>query len=261
MPVGHLHVFSGEASQGMRWSRHCWCLDPQPWVDLSLQWTTDANSIPLQDSASETFLWCRRSVSTQVQSSSQGIYALGDNLQPLRHSFPSLCGTSGRHVLQSSVKSESVSTQSCLILCDPMDCSPSGSSSMEFSGKNTGVGSLSLLQGIFPTQGSNPGLPHCRQILYLPSHRGSAIELFRGSPSGVDWSRLPTAAVKERFIGFLSYHLAGVLVRPLEWVQPKFCAPDASSASKVLPSQINNLHSSPFLGSDKTTSNSSLSCN
>ena len=33
-------------------------------------------------------------------------------------------------------------------------------------GQNTGVGSLSLLQGIFPTQGSNPGLPHCRQILY-----------------------------------------------------------------------------------------------
>ena len=33
-------------------------------------------------------------------------------------------------------------------------------------GQNTGVGSLSLLQGIFPTQASNPGLPHCRQILY-----------------------------------------------------------------------------------------------
>ena len=33
-------------------------------------------------------------------------------------------------------------------------------------GQNTGVGSLSLLQGIFPTQGSNPGLPHCRRILY-----------------------------------------------------------------------------------------------
>ena len=32
---------------------------------------------------------------------------------------------------------------------------------MEFSGQNIGVGSLSLLQGIFPTQGSNPGLPHC----------------------------------------------------------------------------------------------------
>ena len=39
--------------------------------------------------------------------------------------------------------------------------------------KSTGMGSLSLLQGIFPTQGSNPGLPHCRQILYRLSHQGS----------------------------------------------------------------------------------------
>ena len=39
--------------------------------------------------------------------------------------------------------------------------------------QNTGVGSLSLLQGIFPTQGSNPGLPHCRWILYQLSHKGS----------------------------------------------------------------------------------------
>ena len=40
-------------------------------------------------------------------------------------------------------------------------------------GQNTGVGSLSLLQGIFPTQRSNPGLPHCRRILYQLSHNGS----------------------------------------------------------------------------------------
>ena len=40
-------------------------------------------------------------------------------------------------------------------------------------GKNTGVGSYSLLQGIFPIQGSNPGLLHCRQILYHLSHQGS----------------------------------------------------------------------------------------
>ena len=33
-------------------------------------------------------------------------------------------------------------------------------------GQNTGVGSLSFLQGIFPTQRSNPGLPHCRRIIY-----------------------------------------------------------------------------------------------
>ena len=38
-------------------------------------------------------------------------------------------------------------------------------------GQNTGVGSLSLLQGIFPTQVSNPGLPRCRQILYQLSHQ------------------------------------------------------------------------------------------
>ena len=40
-------------------------------------------------------------------------------------------------------------------------------------GQNTGVGSLSLLQGIIPTQRSNPGLPNCRQILYHLSHKGS----------------------------------------------------------------------------------------
>ena len=40
-------------------------------------------------------------------------------------------------------------------------------------GQNTGVGNLSLLQGIFPTQASNPGLPHCRRILYQLSYQGS----------------------------------------------------------------------------------------
>ena len=39
-------------------------------------------------------------------------------------------------------------------------------------GQNTGVGSLSLLQGVFPTQQSNSGLSHCRQILYQLSHQG-----------------------------------------------------------------------------------------
>ena len=40
-------------------------------------------------------------------------------------------------------------------------------------GQNTRVGSLSLLQGIFPTKGLNPGSPHCRRILYQLSHKGS----------------------------------------------------------------------------------------
>ena len=50
-------------------------------------------------------------------------------------------------------------------------------------GQNTGVGCLSLLQGIFPSQGSNPGLPHCRWILYQLSHKGS--------PTILEWVTYP----------------------------------------------------------------------
>ena len=63
--------------------------------------------------------------------------------------------------------------QSCPTLCNPMDCSPPGSSVHGYSpGKNTGVGCHVLLQGIFPTQGLNPGLLHCRQILSGLTHEG-----------------------------------------------------------------------------------------
>ena len=65
-------------------------------------------------------------------------------------------------------------TQSHPNLCNSMDCSPPGSSVHgDSSGKNTGVGCHALLQGIFPTKGSNPGFPPCRQILYHLSHQGS----------------------------------------------------------------------------------------
>ena len=65
-------------------------------------------------------------------------------------------------------------TQSCLTLCDPMDCSPPGLSVYEDSpGKNTGVGYHALLQGIFPTQGLSPALLHRKRILYCVSHQGS----------------------------------------------------------------------------------------
>ena len=46
---------------------------------------------------------------------------------------------------------------------------------MNSPGQNTGVGSLSLLQGIFPTQILNPGIPHCRGILYQLRNKGSPI--------------------------------------------------------------------------------------
>ena len=48
-------------------------------------------------------------------------------------------------------------------------------------GQNPGVGSLSLLQGIFPTQGLKPGLPHCRRILYQLSHQGSPHFAYKGA--------------------------------------------------------------------------------
>ena len=67
-------------------------------------------------------------------------------------------------------------SQLCPTLFDPTDCSlppPVSSVPGDFPGKNTGVGCHALPQGIFPTQGLNPGLLHCRQILYHLSHQGS----------------------------------------------------------------------------------------
>ena len=61
-------------------------------------------------------------------------------------------------------------TQLCLTLCNPIDYTVHGilqARILEW------VGSLSLLQEIFPTQESNRGLPHCRRILYQLSHKGS----------------------------------------------------------------------------------------
>ena len=59
--------------------------------------------------------------------------------------------------------------QSYPILCDPMDYTVQGI----LQARIPGVGSRSLLQQIFPTQGSNPGLLNCRRILYQLSHQGS----------------------------------------------------------------------------------------
>ena len=61
-------------------------------------------------------------------------------------------------------------------------------------GQNTGASSLSLLQGIFPNQGLNPGLLHCRQILYQLSHRvgcSAAGEWLAGGgiPFSVKWKK------------------------------------------------------------------------
>ena len=54
-------------------------------------------------------------------------------------------------------------------------------------GQNSGVGCHALLQGIFPTQGSKPGLPHCRQIVYQLSHKGNLEKGHSGKELELGW--------------------------------------------------------------------------
>ena len=68
-------------------------------------------------------------------------------------------------------------------------------------GKNTGVGCHALLEGIFPSEGLNPGLPHCRQIFYYLSHQGSprilewvAYPFSRGSSLPRNWTGVSCVA-------------------------------------------------------------------
>ena len=87
-----------------------------------------------------------------------------------------VCSCSDLVLITCNMKSES---ESCSVMSDSLWLySPWNSP-----GQNTTVGSLSLLQGIFPTQGSSPGLPHCRQILYQLNHQGS--------PRILKWAAFP----------------------------------------------------------------------
>ena len=72
--------------------------------------------------------------------------------------------------IYNAYESESEVAQLCSTLCDPLDCSirPRLVPPWDFQGKSTGVGCHFLLQGIFPAQGLNAGLPHRRRML-LPS--------------------------------------------------------------------------------------------
>ena len=73
-------------------------------------------------------------------------------------------------------------------------------SSLNSPGQNTGVGSLSLLQGTFPTQGSNLGLPHRGQILYQLSYKGSPRILEWAAYSFSSWSSQPRNWTRVSFV-------------------------------------------------------------
>ena len=79
-------------------------------------------------------------------------------------------------------------------------------------GQNTGVGSLSLPQGIFPNLGSNPGLPHCRWLVDQLSHKGSPRILPFSSRSSwpKNWTRVSGTAGR-----FLPTELSGKSIRAL----------------------------------------------
>ena len=108
---------------------------------------------------------------------SMSLYSsLSSYLYPFPSSYHSVLGYVSGSVLVA---------QSCLTLDNPMNCSLC---SWNSPGKNTRVSSHSLFQGIFPTQGLNPGLLHCRQILYHLSHQGSphtGIVLRYGNPESL----------------------------------------------------------------------------
>ena len=93
-----------------------------------------------------------------------------------------------------------IESESCSVMSDSL--LPHGlHSPWNSPGWNTGVGSCSLLQGIFPTQGWNPGLPHCRRFLYQLSQKGGprilewvAYPFSSGSSQPKNWTKVSCIA-------------------------------------------------------------------
>ena len=109
------------------------------------------------------------------------MYSVRHCLRLLSHTRTELSNCGRAHITHKaqhiySLKFQVLVAQLCPTLCNPMGCSPSGSSVHGI--LQAGILEwvvMPPLQGIFPTQGSNPGLPHYRQILYHLSHQGSPL--------------------------------------------------------------------------------------
>ena len=126
-------------------------------------------------------------------------------------------------------------TQLCPTLCDPMDCSPPGSS-VHFPGRNTGVGCHSLFQGIFPTQRSNPLPPHWQAGSLPLSHQGSS----RG--------HRPPPQRHPLFVGYASQHFQMLVMR--QWRVPPHTVAEQSHilGGQVLGGKAPPSHTGCFLG-------------
>ena len=113
---------------------------------------------------------------------------------------------------ESEKKVKVLVTHSCSTLCDPIDCSLCP---WDSPGKNTGVGCHSLLQGIFPTQGSTPHLWHCRQILYHLSYQGNPLPTWKANKLRDEvWRQGITAS-----FGKPRRWVTSVPKNPLTWVR------------------------------------------
>ena len=106
--------------------------------------------------------------------------------------------------------------------------------------QNTGVGSLSLLQGIFPTQKSNPGLPHCRWILYQLSYEESQTE-----NRTIIWPSNPTPGhIPEEIMQCTPLFIATLFTIARTWKQPKCPSTDERFTlfNKMMSLQLQSFH-------------------
>ena len=126
---------------------------------------------------------------SQVKSESESHSVMPSSLRP--HGLYSPWNSPGQDIgvgslslLQGSFPNPGIKHRSPALWVDSLPAEPQGKP------KNIGVDSLFLLQQIFPTQGLNPGLPHCRWILYQLSHKGS--------PRILEWVAYPFSRVSSR---------------------------------------------------------------
>ena len=110
-----------------------------------------------------------------------------------------------------------------------MDCSLPGFSVWNFPGKNTGVDSHPLLQGIFPTQGSNPHLLHCRQNLYRWASRENTLRPF----INICW-------INEWILGHVSCNLRRLAPGSLTAVHLLHANRPAANTQLIAPPSIQN---------------------
>ena len=141
------------------------------------------------------------------------------------------------HLVHSLLKMKVLVVHSYLTLCSPTDL-PGSSVRGILQARNTGVDSESLFQGIFSTWGWNPGLLHCRQILYHLSHQGSAHYCQCTNSSTWDWvcqSLSGPWATEGGMCFFRGSDQAGVLWKPGAQMTapPRDCVSEQTQANVI----------------------------